>query len=117
MPLIEVVLRPEKIGPKAIKGLQENLPAFAAKELSCEEGGDLRPEDIMIEFHDMDPRNVHCKDIHVRIFAHDYLTRNITRDGIRLRISREVRRHLPEGVSWYVWLLLGPTSYGSDTEE
>lgn len=120
MPLIQIRRRPDAIGGEAIVALRENLPAVAAQALSCAEGGKLAPKDIMLEFDDMGPYDINNKDIHVRVWAHDYPARrgeNLSAlDTIRKTIAEEVLRHIPAGVSWYVWVLLAPTSYGSDTE-
>ena len=115
MPLIQIRRRTSKFGGHFCKEIGKALPAVAAAALTCEEGGKLDPHDVMIEFDDMGDADVNCKDIHVRVWAHDYVARRRDLDVIRKTISDEVIKHLPEGVSWYVWLLLAPTSYGSDT--
>ena len=121
MPLIQIRRRPDTISGEVIIGLRENLPPVAAEALSCEEGGNLAAKDIMLEFDDMGPYDTNNKDIHVRVWAHDYPARRgedlATLDSIRKTIAAEVLKHIPAHVSWYVWVLLAPTSYGSDTED
>ena len=121
MPLIEIRRRPDAIGEEILVALRDNLPATAAKALSCDEGGELSAKDIMIEINDMGPYDKNNKDIHIRVWAHDYPTRRGENDAklniICKRIAEQVVKHLPTGVSWYVWVLLARTSYGSDTED
>ena len=116
MPLVQIRRNPRKIDHFVLKALVDNLPAVAAGRLSCKEGGILAPKDIMLEFDDMGPYDANCKDVHIRVWAHDYAVRRENLDAIRQQIAEEVLKHLPQGVSWYVWVLLAPTSYGSDTE-
>ncbi len=120
MPLIQIRHRHDAVGGAVLVRLQKHLPAVAAEALSCVEGGKLAAKDIMLEFDSMNPLDINGKDIHIRVWAHDYPTRagldleNL--DTIRKTISAEVLRHIAADVSWYVWVLLAPTSYGSDTE-
>ena len=120
MPLVQIRRNPRTIDQFVLKALSDKLPAVTAGILSCKEGGILAPKDIMVEFDDMSPYDTNCKDIHIRVWAHDYPARRgkdlAALDSIRERIAEEVLKHLPAGVSWYVWVLLAPTSYGSDTE-
>lgn len=119
MPLIQVIHRQDVIPVETLIGLQRDLPAVAAEALSCEEGGTLSPKDITLEFGKMNYLDTNCKDIHVRVWAHDYPSRRgenlAALDNIRRRIVEEVLKHLPPGVSWYVWVLLVPTSYYAGT--
>lgn len=115
MPLIQIRMRLATVAP-ALIGLQENLPVVAAAALSCEEGGKLTPKDIMLEFDDISPYDINHKDLHIRVWAHAYPWRRVNLDVIRKTIAEEVLKHIPASVSWYVWVLLAPTSYGSDTE-
>ncbi len=71
----------------------------------------------MIEVERQTILNVNCKDLHVRIWAHDYPSRKRDLETIRQQIQAELVKHVPKGTSWYVWVLLAPTSYGSDTED
>lgn len=123
MPLIQIRRNPYIVFDNVMNRLTEALPAVAAKALSSPEGGILAPEAIMLEVDDLTmyrSLNKNCKALHVRVWAHDYPSRRgkdlETLDAIRKQIAEEVVKHLPEGVSWYVWVLLAPTSYGSDTE-
>lgn len=115
VPLIQIVRNPRKVFGTAFTRLLEQLPEEAANILSCEEGGILKPEDIMIEVTEFSSHDLNCKDLHVRVWAHDYPSRRENLDIIRLKISNRVWPHFPQ-ISWYVWVLLSPTSYGSDTE-
>jgi hypothetical protein len=117
MPLIDIRRYPDAIDSDTLSALTQHLPARAAATLSCEEGGILAPEAIMIEVHDSRRFDRNTKDIRINVWAHDYPSRRKNLDDIRKRIAEEVLRHLPEGVSWSVWVLLAPTSYGSDTEQ
>ena len=116
MPLIQIRRKLGVISHHEMLALKDELPAFVAGALSCKEGGILQPKDIMLEIDDMGAYDVNCKDIHVRVCAHDYPSRRANLDDIRKAISKQVLKCLPQGASWYVWVLLVPTSYGSDTE-
>ncbi len=118
MPLIFIRRRADKVDDKTVNTITALLQHIAANALSCKEGGLLKPEDIMFEVDDVGPLDRNVKDINIRVLAHDYEERRGKNlDDIRKIISREVVSHLPEGVSWYVWPGILPTSYGSDTEE
>jgi len=118
MPLIQIRRQQSKIDATVLFDIIRNLHAVAAKALTCEESGELVPGDIMIEADDMNTVfGSNLKDIHIRVWAHDYPSRRDNLDAIRKRIADEVLKHLVSGTSWYVWVLLAPTSYGSDTEE
>lgn len=120
MPLMQIRRKTDRISDPDLIKVVQNLPAVAAQALSCKEGGELKSGDIMLEIDEMSPLDANCKDLHIRVWAHDYPSRRgeslANLDAIRKRISAEVLKHLPAGVSWYVWVLLAPTSYGSDTE-
>lgn len=117
MPLIQIRRNPEMINDGLLKSIIESLPRRAAQALSCAEGGVLKPEDIMIEADDFGPFDTNAKDIHVRVIAHDYPSRRANLDEIRTWISMDIFAELQlTPASWYVWVLLMPTSYGSDTE-
>lgn len=118
MPLIQIRYKTftSRGGVISTNALRLSLPVVAAKALTCVEGGPLAAKDIMIEFDGMSDEDVNCKDIHVRVWAHDYAARLEDLDRIRKEIAREVVSHLDAGTSWYVWVLLASTSYGSDTE-
>lgn len=98
------------------------LSIVAAQALSCEEGGALRPEDIMIELSPHGFHDLNVKQIHVRVYAHDYPSRRERLDDIRKAIAQPLTTRFSEDYreghwpSWYVWVLLSQTSYGSDTE-
>ena len=119
MPLVQIRRNPRIISDDVIWALNEHLPALAAKVLSCDEGGPLAPKDVMIEVDDIGPMDRNIKDIHIRVWAHDYPTRRgedlEALRSIRKQIATEVVKHLPEITTWYVWVLLATTSYGSDT--
>lgn len=89
--------------------------------LSCSEGGKLESKDIMIEVTDFGPFDTNCKDLHVRVWAHDYPSRrgpnNKSLDLTQLKLSGRVRAYLTPDISWNVWVLLATTSYGSDTTD
>jgi hypothetical protein len=117
MPLVEIRFKRSTSLREMLVALRKNLPAVAAEALSCPEGGNLEPKDIMIEFGDATPDDKNCKDVHVRVWAHDYPSRRDNLTFIRRKIENEVIKHLPPGTSWYVWVLLAITSYGSDTQD
>ncbi len=121
MPLIAIRGNQRRITRRVMRRLFTSLPPIAAKALSCSTWSPhssnlLAPTDIMIEVDNFGRLRENCKDIHIRVYAHDYRERRNNLDKIRKMISEEVVKHLPAGVSWYVWVLLAPTSYGSDTE-
>jgi hypothetical protein len=117
MPLIEIRLKSSVNLSAIVVDLRRSLPPLAAGALSCVEGGILTPDAIMVEFSDATSDDTNCKDAHVRVWAHDYPSRRKNLKMIRQKIAEEVVKHLPAGTSWYVWVLLAITSYGSDTEE
>jgi hypothetical protein len=120
MPLIEIVRRQTVIHDRTIIALTEALASAASAELSCEDGGVLKPSDIMFEVRNFSPFDRHCKDLHIRVLAHDYPSRrgedNERLEAIQQHLSGLVADFVPAGASWYVWVLLSLTSYGSDTE-
>lgn len=119
MPLIQIRRNPTTVPDTVFKRLLESLPAITAEKLTCREGGLLKPEDIMIEVSDFGPYDLNCKDLHIRIYAHDYQSRRGWKlqrlDAIRKSIYLDVCLRIPSSVTRYVWILLSPTSYGSDT--
>lgn len=120
MPLIHITRRQGLIPDRIINALTDALAVEAASELSCEDGGVLSPEDIMFEVSNFGPLDRNCKDIHVRVYAHDYPSRRGAElerlDAIRNALSRTVVSFLPNDTSWNVWVLLSTTSYASDTD-
>lgn len=115
MPVIQIRYNRRKIGDKAIRNVVKNIPGVASRCLSCEEGGRLAEEDIMVEVDHTRKLDKNCKDVNVRVLAHDYEERRDHLQSTRSRISKAVRKHLPKGASWYVWVILANTSYGSDS--
>ncbi|OGF82828.1 hypothetical protein A3B18_00225 [Candidatus Giovannonibacteria bacterium RIFCSPLOWO2_01_FULL_46_13] len=115
MPLVEIRRNSAVIDDQILLNIIESLPPIAADVLSTK-GGKLDPEEIMIEVDEASPFDRHVKDLNIRIRGHNFQERLENHDAIRRRISEEVLRHLPDGISWYVWLDLVPISYGSDTE-
>lgn len=113
MPRINI-LRTHKITDSRVCHIGTNLPEAAAAALSCKSLA-LKPEDIMIVITDVGPFDVNVKDVNVDVLAHAYPDRVENADMIRRTIARALVQMLPDGVSWYVWLRLGMTSYGSDT--
>ena len=123
MPLIQIVRNPKKIPDNILMKILSMLPKVAAEALSCSEGGKLQPKDIMIEVTEFSPFDTNCKDLHVRVWAHDYPSRagrNLKKlDEIQHIISSNVWGYITAEVpeaSWNVWVLLAKTSYRSDTE-
>lgn len=117
MPLITIRRDTGKVSDKVLNNLCALLPDVASSELSCEEGGQLANKHIMIEVNNFGSFDMTEKDIHIRILAHNYPSRVANKDKIRKSISDQIKPALPDGVRWYVWLILADTSYGSDTEE
>ena len=117
MPLIQIVRNPDRVFGKTFERLLDMLPGVAATQLTCSDGGLLKPEDIMIEVSEFSPHDRNCKDIHIRVIAHDYPSRKGRRlerlEVIGSSIAGPVERALPKGTSWYVWVLLSPTSYNA----
>lgn len=118
MPLVRIAINPRKVFPGWVGKLCEVLAVTVSDALSTNDGGTLRPEDVMIEVsqveHDLFSRNL--KDCGVMIYAHDYPERRANLDERRRKIALEVVKYLPAGASWFVWVWLGTTSYGSDTQ-
>ncbi|MCK1717558.1 hypothetical protein [Bradyrhizobium sp. 141] len=117
MPVIQIRYNQQVVGETAIVAIAKNLPAVAANVLTCAESIILEPQHIMLEIDPARALDVNCKDINVRVWSHDFPGRRDRIDMIRNRIAKELLAHLPSGATWYVWILLAPTSYGSDTEE
>jgi hypothetical protein len=92
-----------------------NLPDIVADALDCE-AGHLTPQDIMIQVDEVGPfDSANLKDLNVTIYAHDYPERAANLDSRRMQIERGLKQLLGEGQSWYVWIFLEKSSYGSDT--
>jgi len=117
MPLIQIRYNPSVIPIEATGALRETLPDVAAKALTCAENIKCSPEQIMLEFARMNALDFNCKDINIRVWAHDYPSRRDILDLAREHIAKEVLKHIPTGVSWYVWVLPVASSYGSDAEQ
>ncbi|RXG91885.1 hypothetical protein [Bradyrhizobium vignae] len=117
MPLIQIRYNASAIPVEAISALRETLPAVAAKALTCADNIKCVPKDIMLEFERMSAFDLNCKDINIRVWAHDYPSRREILDLAREHIAKEVLKHVPTEVSWYVWMLPMPSSYGSDAEQ
>lgn len=117
MPLIQIRYDPRAIPIQVTSALREALPAIAAEALACAENTKLAPKQIMLEFEPMNALDSNCKDINIRVWAHDYPSRRDILDLARERIAKEVLEHIPVGVSWYVWMLPMASSYGSDAEQ
>lgn len=117
MPVIQIRYHRDIIPDNSIVAITKKLPAVAASVLTCAESIMLGPQHIMLEIDHASALDVNCKDISVRVWSHDFPGRRNSIDTIRCRIAEEVLTHLPKGVSWYVWVLLAASSYGSDDEE
>lgn len=116
MPLIQIRYNPSAIPIEATSALRETLPVVAGKALTCA-SIKCTPKQIMLEFECMNALDLNCKDINIRVWAHDYPSRRNILDLAREHIAKEVLKHIPTGVSWYVWMLPMASSYGSDTEQ
>lgn len=117
MPLIQIRYNPSAIPIEATGALRETLPGVAAKALTCAESIKCTPKQIMLEFDRMNALDLNCKDINIRVWAHDYPSRRDSLDLAREHIAKELLRHIPTGASWYVWMLPMASSYGSDDEQ
>ena len=119
MPLVQIRRDHRFVDDATIVKICEALSHVAAAVLSSPEGGSLRSEDIVIEIDDIDYLDINVKQLNVRVWAHDYPSRRgdklTTLDATRKMMARAVCEQLPPHVTWYVWVLLAPTSYGSDT--
>lgn len=113
MPLIQI-RRNARVTNGTMKHLLSGLDVVAASVLSCEDGF-VTPQDILVEVSDASAFDKNIKDVNIRVLAHDYLERHVRADWIQQTLSEYVQKNLPGGTSWYVWLVLGYTSYGSDT--
>ena len=117
MPLIQVTRKLDRVSDLVVRRVVGSLPAHTAKVLTCPEGGLLKPEDIMLEVSDLGPLCLNNKDINIRVLAHDYHARRKNLAAILKDLSQKVVSQLPYGLSWYVWVILAETSYGSDTDD
>ncbi|MEY2665246.1 MAG: hypothetical protein RLZZ480_351 [Candidatus Parcubacteria bacterium] len=113
MPLIEVRYNANTVHPMDIARAISVLPLEASTRLSCEEGGKLSEKDIMIEVQTFGLLDKHCKDIHIRVWAHDYPSRKERLEEIQSLILSRVRCAIGDTYDMYVWVLLCPTAYGS----
>lgn len=113
MPLV-IIRGSSRVTNGVLMQLLDTLPAVVAESLSCGEGR-LTAKDIMIEVQEANWLDRNTKDVNIRILAHDYVERHLQIDRSQQYISGWVQKQLPGGVSWYVWLVLSTTSYGSDT--
>jgi hypothetical protein len=114
MPLVIVRRRASKITDARIKHIAKHLPEVVAQALSCEEGR-LTPEDIMIQVDEVGPLDSAMKDLNVTIYAHDYPERAANLAERCARITREFQYMIGDGQSWYIWVFLQKSCYGSDT--
>lgn len=115
MPLIDVC-HDSSVPVDTVSDLTKSLTGVAAAALTCEEGKTLDQKDIMIKVDRVGLSDRNMKELCIRVWAHDYPSRRANIENIRRQISEEVVRYLKPGTSWYVWVFLVPTSYGSDTE-
>lgn len=97
--------------------LDKAFPSSQQRRSLAEESIKYQPKHIMLEIEQTGTLDVHCKSMNIRVWAHDYASRRNNLDAIRKKIADEVSKHLPEDVDWYVWVLLVPSSYGSEAEE
>lgn len=119
MPLAYVRVNPTRVSYVALGKICEALPPIAAEALSTEEGGKLTPDRIIVEptgeFSHM-AKNV--KDLSIIIFAHEFAERRANLDERRRQIQQEVIKYLERPDNTYqIWIWLGCTSYGSDTQD
>lgn len=117
MPIVQIRYNRVSIPSEAVDALRQSLPVVAAEALTCEESIKYQPKHIMLEIEQMGALDVNCKSMNIRVWAHDYASRRSNLDAIRKKIANEVSRRLPDGADWYVWVLLVPSSYGSEAEE
>jgi hypothetical protein len=116
VPLIQIVRKPVTINEKTLKAILDILPEISAEALTCKESRGLKAEDIMIEVRDLGPYDRNCKDLNIRVYAHDYPgRRGHNLDIIQAKIVGKIGMCIPIEVSWYVWVLLSETAYSSDT--
>lgn len=113
MPLVQIRSR---LTDLQLSELLPGLQKVAAEALACEEGK-LGPGDIMIEIFESHPQDFNTKDVNIRVFANTYPDRSKNLDDRRRQIGKYVQSHIPEGLTWYVWVKLSDASYGSDTIE
>lgn len=114
MPLVTIRRNPRKITDARLEHIIAHLPVIIAGALTCREGG-LTSSDIMIEASDTGPFDTNVKDISIVVYAHRYPERVADLEVRQQAMSRMIVAHLPDGVSWYVWVFLLESSYGSDT--
>lgn len=112
MPLIEIRYSLQKLHINDIRRVIDVLPLVSSTALTCPEGGLLKEEDIMIEAQPFGTFDKNCKELHIRILAHNYRSRLKRIDAIQDAILGRVRVCIGD-VNAYVWLILAPTSYGS----
>lgn len=117
MPIVQIRYNHNSIPNDTLVALRERLPAVAATSLTCAESIELMPQHIYLEFDRGNVLDINCKDLNIRVLVHDYPGRRKALDRMREQIAQEVVKHLPEGVTWYVWVILVTSSYGSDTEK
>lgn len=115
MPVVTIKRNPRVIPDVMLEKIVLTLSINTANALTCEEGV-LTEEDIMVEVSDVGSYDRNCKDINILVFAHDYPSRRVKLDRAQLLISRALEVYLPQSASWYIWIILGTTSYGSDTQ-
>jgi len=116
MPLIEVRRHSANVHGPLLNDVIDALIPAAARALTCAEGGKLANGDIMVEASVLSASCKNVKDIHIRVIAHDYPSRRERLEDINKDIASAIRPLIPEGIAWYVWTLLVPTAYVSDSE-
>lgn len=115
MPLVVIRRRKETVTDERLRHIVTYLPLFVAEGLTCTAGA-LTPDDIMIQADDVGPfDSANLKDVNVIVYAHDYPERAADLDRRRDGISQELVGLLGVQHSWYVWIFLEKSSYGSDT--
>ncbi len=117
MPLVMLRANPTKVNYKILADICKAIPSVAADALSTDEGGKLTPDKIMVDVNgEFSHLAQNPKSLSVIIYAHDYAERRANLDERRKQIEAAIVELLEPGTSYYVWLWLGMTSYGSDTE-
>jgi hypothetical protein len=69
----------------------------------------------MIQVDEAGPLDSAMKDLNIIINAHDYPQRSANISERCARITREFQQMIGEEQSWYIWVFLQKSCYGSDT--
>lgn len=112
MPLV-TLRRSQRVPDEVVDALVKAIPVAVSESLDCNDlGGDLTPDDIEVEVGTIGPLDRNRYDICVNVIANDYPERKASLEVRRQHLQAALIRHIPGGLTGYVWVRLCPASFG-----